>query len=1213
MNQPNPVQRFLGLPRVAESPFELLGVTPGACDDQRVREALARRLARVRRHPESLSHEADEVRLALYAAAAQLMDPSVRAELVRPRPSSDGATSASPADDGIDAIISHVIARAGGWNTECRRWLALLAHAHGMGEHELRDRLQHLSGPQRGAPASRGARPAGSVAEAPRSARRTGRRGLSVGAVVMIVSTTTLAAIVVGALVLRETARSASTPLNSTPPVQAPHPGAHADRSLREPVAPEQAAASPAREALASPDAVVRRLERAHEELPKDPGQAAWRFERAVEALAGQWTQLGRSARQRADGLVRGFIHRVQPDSASGVRALGAISDGVEKITDPADPINAEAVRAAVWSAATLSALHNDPDADRRVRRRAADRLHSALRIPPPPAGSFEDSALTAAPAVARRMSDRFVGRSAPGDESWRAWVECVDRSAGASAGAIDRRDNVILRAAEDLLESRPGVAESPAANSALRTLLSSVRWRAGGGDAAALPAHAAVLAWFDEPAIRTRDLAAVTEWIVAESGAPGVRTTMTLGRASIPESRVALRDRYARAWGMVGATDAHGFAVVWARTARETIDAIPAGAPAAALARAAVAANLNTAAALRWMGRTSDASAILIDPLSSALNAQRFARPRVGAVRRADPSRDGVWAVAYLGSRRGDAPERVRLLAQIGRRPGPLGPVDADTLAGAALRSPTGTLRDRAQEVVRLRASEPGVIAALLDNLTVSPRNDSTTALVQDAAGSSIIAPSEPTWPFVVRRALVDRLLTVLAPRDEASAIDGLTAVLAQAYASRLVGAEDAAPKDAGFGAERANDAAPVAAQPGASRIDALWKRWLRAARRLAPNPRAPLSITQIERRASGRIRLARGPAERFAAFQLSIADAMVFVITTERPSSAARIRVVRSELSARRRAAPSLVDQILDTELAMLRLWAIRLGLDPDDPIPTGLALPVAAPAPVTTEPIDPLDLLTPAMRATPAGEAFHDRLAALNPADPQATFELAEDLAAIAGAPAWRDAARRLFVLSYEEDQRLDTPLDLGPSVCLALAHLSTRADDRRWLLALAISLDPALARTVDVPTAASASSEARLALAEALELYRLGEYRRALDRLDKPGVRALLERYGPMLTGGAGAVLAELSTEPTCRQCHNRRIVPNPADPGGPPTLCPTCGGDPGPDLSDTMLIEELRVERALLSRDPASWSVALAITRGKPVRDVEPNELLRADP
>ena len=94
-----PVERFLGPQEAAGGPFALLGISPDRCNEGSVLLALERQLDRVNAHAQCDTPEADEVRLALHAAAAQLLDPFVRRHLIA-RWSKDRGVASRRAGDG---------------------------------------------------------------------------------------------------------------------------------------------------------------------------------------------------------------------------------------------------------------------------------------------------------------------------------------------------------------------------------------------------------------------------------------------------------------------------------------------------------------------------------------------------------------------------------------------------------------------------------------------------------------------------------------------------------------------------------------------------------------------------------------------------------------------------------------------------------------------------------------------------------------------------------------------------------------------------------------------------------------------------------------------------------------------------------------------------------------------------------------------------------
>ncbi len=266
----------------------------------------------------------------------------------------------------------------------------------------------------------------------------------------------------------------------------------------------------------------------------------------------------------------------------------------------------------------------------------------------------------------------------------------------------------------------------------------------------------------------------------------------------------------------------------------------------------------------------------------------------------------------------------------------------------------------------------------------------------------------------------------------------------------------------------------------------------------------------------------------------------------------------------------------------------------------------------------------------QSVPAATAWQERLAALTPADPAAYLELGEEIAATitepqSGAPAESAAATRrlvveLYVLALALDQR-DTGISpTGASAALALASISIRDEEKRWLTAVARTLDPRQAPPpwMARPEVASVESEAFRA-ASAIGLIRSGDGIRARQLLGHAEVRAVLERSSSLIerlgfSGGAGRLLREAELWP-CSQCANQRIFKR-LTASGEPRLCTNCEGVPGPRLSERELLALLQFESWLLDGRQRSWAAQSTADGGAPLRDPDPTEVssfFRVDP
>lgn len=241
-----------------------------------------------------------------------------------------------------------------------------------------------------------------------------------------------------------------------------------------------------------------------------------------------------------------------------------------------------------------------------------------------------------------------------------------------------------------------------------------------------------------------------------------------------------------------------------------------------------------------------------------------------------------------------------------------------------------------------------------------------------------------------------------------------------------------------------------------------------------------------------------------------------------------------------------------------------------------------------------------------------ALPARLDALTPASPMAYFELAEEVASESPGGAGVALARRLYVLAYSLEPASGP---LRASACIGLAALADTERDRRRLLALSEALREDSGAVAPSPGGAPAplpapASDAPFVLATALGLYRSGDYARAATLFEREDVRALLERYSAMV-GGSEALLREVRSRPSCRECRNQRVVKG-EDPGAgaPPALrlCYTCNGNPGPALEPAAMLNMLRAESALLAGAQQSWATQLLADRGAPLDELTPEGL-----
>jgi hypothetical protein len=267
--------------------------------------------------------------------------------------------------------------------------------------------------------------------------------------------------------------------------------------------------------------------------------------------------------------------------------------------------------------------------------------------------------------------------------------------------------------------------------------------------------------------------------------------------------------------------------------------------------------------------------------------------------------------------------------------------------------------------------------------------------------------------------------------------------------------------------------------------------------------------------------------------------------------------------------------------------------------------------APAPAPTPPPPaPATAAQPQPATKPVAEVFNDRLEALTPARPVDYYLLGEEVAAEASTYADRQLAITLFVLAAELDLRRGGRPVTASAAYIALADVITSERDRRWLLYLARTLDPRRVSPEWLGRIAAPTVESPVyQIATGLGLIRSGHGVQARQMLEKPEVQAALVRLEPLLRNLGAGTLTQLNREAKlwpCPDCSGARVIKR----GNPPEakICNHCKGDPGPSLTESAFLGQLRFEALLLQGSQRSWAAQVASDGFAPLRDSDPSSL-----
>lgn len=1265
-----PATRLLGV--IVPGPFALLNLSVGECSEADVVRALEHRLGQLAAHPHGFTPQADEVRLALHAAAAQLLDPAVRQLVIASAP--QGAAEApelhAPADVrsdaestrasgigphagtgaqslppnsldwatavAIEADTMKAVAMSGGWNRNTLTRLAMLAHARGISSAELVQGVERMTrrkpsmaapGPQPGAAFT--SRPGRFFDEGvPRDeAVDPGARALRA---LLIFSGLGLAMLVgvLALLALVIVPRLSPSPTNASLP---PSQFADAEVVSSEParVRPEPERATVARP---EPDAVLRQFQALNARAGSDVAGMIKEFGELLLTMGNEWPSWDEDVRRALLGAQLEFV--------VGAAARGQGAGAVEAITRLAQPwLDASSPRAVdiapmVWSAGVLNRVVQEPDIRPELLQAARLGVNAMLGGTRAPAETgFAAGAVAALGVIRDRLaagtgsslgSEGSTLRRAAEAELWLAWIRTL------RTGAPIRAETEIVAALDLVLHSSIDHAHETS-QATLNALVSAARWREND------PAQAALLEWLADDSVPPVAMAAVTRALAGTSAAPGVTMTMVLSTGASARDRAALRDEYSAAWNLRTSEERAQAMAAWAaasadsdgaklhRIAASGVMGDESGGSAAdqasTLAETVRLARLNSAASLLFAGRfaqaegaTSGATAGLNELVTAA------ARPGTAGLS-AQPAVEGLssWGVSYL-SAGANVEQRLVLLKQVVAAPPP---ADAEVICIEAVRGSPVQVRSAARDIVLRFAATPAVSRAMLETAPIIPATAENSTLLQQMTGVALPNSNDkPAWPLAVRRALVERAVATASSGGGGENVDVLSDLYRDILAERAEG-RGAVPRPPGA------VSAGGAAAPDALAL-ALGVRLAKEATELVPTGREHARLSELLRAHEARLALARGSVQRtFAALWWSL-DLLAYVVVAEQPTLATQAARVLDEFAHERVRARHILAQLAAAERAQLKLWRLRiLNSDATDAEP-----PVdASPAAMTPDRTPSTEETRLEIAKTPEVlvAQFGERLAQLDRTHPEGYMLLAEEVAddarrGDAEAPHAYALAVRLYVLAIDLARRpiaardAESQRGIAAAACFALADLSRIESERRWLRAITATLDGRYAALSGVVAPPLQDASARLRAAEVLGKLRAGDgmthdgITGARDLLRDAAVRQVFADLRAALElppnlGDLETLDRRADAYPFCPECKNARIVKR-IKVGGAAEVraCGTCLGNPGPPVSRADYLMQLRVESWLLGNVGGPWAAQLAMDLGAPLRAPDADEI-----
>lgn len=980
----NPFQRFLGVDSVKD-PFTLLGLSPERCEPVHVDMALREQLAKVYRHPDGGSSEAEAVRQALRKAAEQIKQargagaigtlspasppPMIESQLpdLQSYLSSSRETPSSSFLQNLttfDKLVLAALVAHGGWNAASRARLVALASAYGVSVQGLLRVVQGLcQSAAKGGPRFDGRQIAAvnqALAYRPpvSSAAAVGpplldrlaeplaeelRRDSLMTTIKLsgLFAVLTLVAIIFGARLMFSSSPQAEDHMQPTQPTAPPQHNAlspDAARSAREDMQAErqtrlatypspptfQGNALPI-EAVDAADGVA-----ALEGYLEDVIRRLSIAEDPSEAVYQNWSV---SIDTMAKGWVlvdASTIQTVEYQVYESLRLASAsptVSDRMLHAMLPPAKINQPLD---IWRGAWLAGMLGQISGSSTMPPVVVERARAQLQVSLEPASQVELNFNAAARAWLQKAAHQLVKELEFNKaiyDSWELWLASQRKIGGVAAHDLALMDAVaaILMTENDL--GRPG----PSVN-VLGRLVSIVVER----PAAAVQRR--ILDLFDDPRCSNRDLWVLTSLLASSDKAFWYPRTLVLPEDADQRHRWRVRDDVANVWPAESRSTtrlAQGRSFVidevaanrWKATLKMVLD-VPLDRSADGLMGQLVqVSRLNEAAHLLAMQNPSQVYGIL-DEITSELDGTAPApidaaptRSRMGQA----IGIDGEWAQRYqqIGRSNDQRLEVLRLLRNSAGTD--LGRTDAEVFVRELYRSSSPEVRALAQAIaVEQFAEGPNVAMELVDQFPTALVSEQLSTMIQDLTQRVLPPARSEQWRHEARLALVLHVLRLRA--DGESLVDALCPPLAESYARR-----------AAF-VMRETYGGPLPRTPQEAG-EALWQAWNNQAAAVMTSRPVPADLASLQRQQTTRLQLAEGLVQQFVAYQLGVLDLLTYITVAEQPPLRDDAVALLRKATAARHRLTTVLEQAVEIERTIAQVWAMRLGVDSDNTAAEGM----------------------------------------------------------------------------------------------------------------------------------------------------------------------------------------------------------------------------------------------------------------------------------
>lgn len=868
----SPIVEFLGADAGVGGPFALLGLLHQIESQEQIIRACNRRLHQIDRHRHRSTPDAGEVRLAVHAAASQLLDPNLRAQLAKRWPAgtpmavpkawkpSRKATRLTPAFVQRARLL---IGASGGWNATARKRLAHFARVNRVTALEL---IGELS-PAKDLPPTASQKPTKPTIDRVHLVEpppRGSPEWLVAYTLLFIVGGAVLATILVSPIQqVRDSQPSASTPVSN------PDQKAIADSD------PSSQSFIRDREEFTHYTAIAHELDQLVSRSQSDPAKSIERFATIYPQFVDSWLAFPEPALQRSGLQIAEFVRRVS-SSPESTRAVLPVFYCDITIGDPTKAM----IRSAV-----IDVVLSEPELSANARAQLETIRKQCSSNDPRPTQDIVAALVTVAGLQA-------VDSHSDEPQWWSKWIRGVR---AITSSDEDQRTRLVLSAMSARLRDQSSGGEPW--EQAVIELVNAVSWREG------TPSRYWLLSQFADEAVSTPRLAALTAALAIHSGANKIDAQMVLNPSATFIQRQQLAQAYRLAWSVdssdPSASDTYSELV---NELHIRVSITPTQMDQSQGIRAMVElARLNTAAWQFANGYDALATETLHD-----------AGEKIGAPKTANPvdlaatARDTQWAEDAINAN--DASELGALFGQLVQDDGP-GVNSAYALVHLATLHTNSEMRSLASTQVVRYKQHPSILLAIDHAIGGSRISTRLEQLVLKIVDQPLPARTDEAWYQQSHRALLGLLSAALAQAIETE-LSVLEEELGISYSARITNQESSI----------------LSTANALSSARQRYRQLLFELRSPAEQSYEELQQFKIiEASLAVRIIRARSSMHQFLAYQHAICDLHSIRIERAIPGSSFPVGDAMAQLDTRLDQSKTLLDQMVQAERCIAQLWVI------------------------------------------------------------------------------------------------------------------------------------------------------------------------------------------------------------------------------------------------------------------------------------------------